>query len=115
MTRTSSLEKWWDNGMTDGGKMARRSARVFADEYQLSQEKAPNEGCYSPAMRGRDEKQMERSLSRGSSCSSVSLVNFEMERYAEGASKDSGVEGKTRLCSRRHSAPTDYISSHFRH
>jgi len=80
--------------------MARRSARVFADEYQPSQE-ISNESGYSPVIRERDEKQMEESHSRSSSCSSLSLINFEMDRYAEIASqKDFGIDCKTRLCSR---------------
>jgi hypothetical protein len=94
--------------------MARRSARVFADEYQPSQENAPNEGGYIPAIRERDGKQMEKSRSRGSSCSSLSLVNFETDMYAEVASKDSGMDGMTRLCPGRHFARTDWLSSHSR-
>lgn len=93
--------------------MARRSARVFADEYQLTQEKAPNEGSCMPAGRERDEKQIEKSRSRGSSCSSLSLVNFEMDMYAEAASKDSDTDGETWLCSRRHTALSDWLSSHY--
>ena len=100
--------------MTDGGKIARRSARVFADEYQPSQENAPNEGDYIPSIREWDEKQMEKSRSRGSSCSSLSLINFEMDMYAEVASRDSGMDGKSRLCPGRHFAPTDWLSSHSR-
>jgi hypothetical protein len=94
--------------------MARRSGRVFADEYQPSQE-ISNESGHSPGIRERDEKQMEKSRSRSSSCSSLSLINFEMDTYAEIASKDFGINGKTRLCSRRRSAPIDCLYSYFRH
>lgn len=97
--------------MTDGGKMARRSARVYADEYQPSQEKAPGEGSHILAIHERDEKQMENSRSRGSSCSSLSLVNFEMDMYAEVASNDSSRDGKARLLSTLDPAPTNWLSS----
>ena len=82
--------------------MARRSARIFEDEYQPSEEKSQIEGGHISAIRERDEKQTEKSRSRGSSCSSPSLVNFEMDMYASVASKDSAIDGKTRLCSRQH-------------
>jgi hypothetical protein len=87
--------------------MARRSARVFADEYQPSQEKAPREGGHIPTIRDRDEMQMELSRSRGSSCSSLSLVNIEMDAYAEVASNDSSTDGEAQLLSKHRPAPID--------
>jgi hypothetical protein len=81
--------------------MARRSARVFADEYQPFQEETSNESGYIPVFRERDEKQLEiKSRSRGSSCSSLSVVNFEMATCAEVASNNSARDGKARLRSR---------------
>jgi tyrosine-protein phosphatase SIW14 len=95
--RPKHLEEWFESKMTNGGKVARRSARVFVDEYQPSQEKSPREGGRVPAIREREEKQMENSRSRESSCSSLSLVNFEMDMYEEVVSNDSSRDGKARL------------------
>jgi hypothetical protein len=81
--------------MTDE-KMARRSARVFADEYQPSLEINPNGGS-SPVIREQEEIQTEsKSCSRDSSRSSLSLMNFGMDLSARIATNEPTGEGKTR-------------------
>jgi hypothetical protein len=92
--------------------MARRSARVFADEYQPSQEQARRDGGHVPDIRERGAKQTEKSRSRGSSCSSLSLMNFEMDVYAEVASNDSSRDGETLLCSTLYFASNDWLPRH---
>ena len=66
--------------MTDGGKIARRSTRAFADDFHPGHEKTSSE-LHGPTVRGREERisEMELPPSRESSVSSGPVTEFEME------------------------------------
>jgi Tyrosine phosphatase family len=70
--------------MTDGGKIARRSTRAFANDFHTGHEKASSE-LHSPTVRGREGKysDMDSSSSCESSVSSGPLTEFEMELRKE--------------------------------
>lgn len=82
--------------MADGGKVARRSTRAFADDVHPGHKKASSE-LHSPSVRGREEKisEMGSHSSRESSVSSGPVTEFEMELRKGPAKHEAPLEGTT--------------------
>jgi hypothetical protein len=81
--------------MTDGGKIARRNGRPFAEEYDRPHEKKSPD-TFAPVTREREEKKPEICpRSRESSFSTPLVPEFEMEPLKEDAQQEEESEGNT--------------------